>query len=143
MYDTQVRVRAVIFDMDGLTLDTDPLHRAAWKSACTESGYALSDAVYMRLIGRARIDAEQILLKEFGSKFSLDSFRCAYLKDEKAALAAGPIIKKPGVNELLMLLDSRRIPKAVATSTERQIDSNFPKASGLLSRFESIAGGTR
>src|SRR5580704_10702163 len=115
-----MRIEAVIFDMDGLMLDTEPLYRAACQQAAAEFGYTLSDAVHCRLMGRNPEDAERVVLDEFGPGFPMDAFRdrCQILE---AAFEGGPVPKKRGLDELLDFLDSRRVPKAVATSTRRKI----------------------
>ena len=52
-----------------------------------------------------------------------------------------PPLKKPGLDELLDLLDSLHVAKAVATSTVRQTATTQLAAAGLLDRFEVVATG--
>src|ERR1700739_565246 len=110
-----MRIKAVIFDMDGLMLDSEPLYRAACQQAAAKCGYTISDAFHSRLIGRNTADTEKLLSDQFGPGFPMDTFRDTYQK-LKAAFVSGPLPKKHGLDELLALLDSRRVPKAVATS---------------------------
>ena len=131
-------IEAVIFDMDGLMLDTEPLYRAAWQQTSAECGYVLSDELYLRLIGQSRYDSEQALLQEFGLQFPLDNFRAVCQMREAAALAANPLSKKRGLDELIEFLDSRHVPKAVATSTDRQIALQMLATSGLLACFDIV-----
>ena len=131
-------IEAVIFDMDGLMLDTEPVYRAAWQQASAECGHVLSDILYLRLIGHNRRDAEQVLLEEFGLQFPLEVFREVCRRCEAAALAAGPVRKKPGLDELLEFLDSRHVPKAVATSTDRPLALQLLARTGLLARFDVV-----
>ena len=42
-------ISAVIFDIDGLMLDTEPLYKDAWQQASTELGYELDDT-YLKLV---------------------------------------------------------------------------------------------
>jgi HAD superfamily hydrolase (TIGR01509 family) len=131
-------IRAVIFDMDGLMLDTEPVYRMAWGRASAECGYVMSDEVRLRLIGLKVADAEQILLEEFGEGFSIASFRSLRHKFEPEAFDAYGIHKKTGLDELLALLSSRRIPKAVATSASRARAISLLKATGLLAQFDAV-----
>ena len=55
-------IRGVIFDMDGLMLDTEPAYRVAWQQAAVECGYDLPDPLYFRLIGRSRLEGERTLV---------------------------------------------------------------------------------
>jgi HAD superfamily hydrolase (TIGR01509 family) len=131
-------IEAVIFDMDGLMLDTEPVYRAAWQQSSAACGYVLSDVLYLRLIGQSRQDAEQVLVHEFGFQFPLDTFRADCRQREIAALFASPLRKKHGLDELIDFLDSRHIPKAIATSAEREIALQMLATSGLLARFDVV-----
>ena len=53
--------RAVVFDMDGLMLDTEPIYRRAWQRAAGELGHPIDDATYLRFVGRRDEDCECIL----------------------------------------------------------------------------------
>ena len=135
-----MNIRAVIFDMDGLMLDTEPLYRAAYRKAAAEFGYTLSETVHARLIGRNTRDVESSLMEEFGDAFPLDAFRDSLDRFE-AGFAGGPLIKKSGLDELLAFLDARSIPKAVATSTRRKMALPRLAVTGLLDRFDAVAAG--
>ena len=114
-------IQAVIFDMDGLMLDTEPLYRIVWKRAAAECGYILTDDAYRGLVGRGRKTAEQVLSRMAGPDFPLEKFRNLSRDAEVRAFSVEPVSKKPGLDELLSLVESRNLPKAVATSTERSI----------------------
>jgi HAD superfamily hydrolase (TIGR01509 family) len=134
-------VRAVIFDMDGLMLDTEPFYKAAWQRAAAECGHPISEGLYFNLIGRTRVDGEKVLRSEFGPDFPLPAFREACLRCEEEEFKDRLPAKKPGLNELLDLLDSRKIPRAVATSTERKQAVAQLGGLHLLERFDAIATG--
>jgi HAD superfamily hydrolase (TIGR01509 family) len=139
--DIVTMTRAVIFDMDGLMLHTEPFYREAWKQASAECGYSLSDSICARLAGLRKTDAELLLLREFGARFSIEAFRTACEKAEATVFAWNRPVKKLGLDEILALLDSRDIPKAVATSTERNTAVFQLKAAGLFDRFNVVATG--
>jgi HAD superfamily hydrolase (TIGR01509 family) len=132
---------SVIFDMDGLMLDTEPRYREAWIEAAAECGYELSEAVYSGVIGRTRIEGEQIVQEHFGPAFPRDLFRKACERLERIALESTPLPKKPGLDGLLEMLESRHVPVAVATSTTRDTALAQLEAAGLLHRFNAIATG--
>jgi HAD superfamily hydrolase (TIGR01509 family) len=134
-------IRAVIFDMDGLMLDTEPIYKIAWQRAAIERGYPVSETLYVDLIGRSRVDGENILLNAFGPNFSVDAFRAACVRCEASAFAEGLPAKKPGLDDLLAFFDSRAMPKAVATSTERELAALQLGELGLWERFNAIATG--
>ena len=104
------QIRAVIFDMDGLMLDTEPLYKIAWQRASAECGHPISEELYARLIGRTRIACEETLRDEFGTSFSIDRFRDSCARCEAAAFAETLPSMKPGLERLLDLLEACRIP---------------------------------
>jgi HAD superfamily hydrolase (TIGR01509 family) len=134
-------IQTVIFDMDGLMLDTEPLYRIAWKRASAECGFELTDEIYKSLVGRGRKDAERTLRETFGPEFSPEKFRALAAQYEEQEFAGPPTPKKPGLDELLAFLEQRNLPLAVATSTERRLALPRLARAGLLSRFDAIATG--
>jgi beta-phosphoglucomutase-like phosphatase (HAD superfamily) len=134
-------IQGVIFDMDGLMLDTEPAYRVAWQQASAECGYDLPDALYFTLVGRSRIESEQALVDALGPEFPLHAFRAACLRREADVFDTTPPLKKPGLDELLDWLDSLGVVKAVATSTVGQTAITQLAAAGLLDRFDVVATG--
>lgn len=134
-------IRAVIFDMDGLMLDTEPLYKVAWQRAAVECGYPISEELYFDLIGRTRVDGENILLGAFGPGFPLTEFRATCARCEASVLGEKLPAKKPGLDTLVEFLDLHQIAKAVATSTERHIAEKQLSGLSLLERFHVLATG--
>lgn len=134
-------VRAVIFDMDGLLLDTEQLARLTWQRAARDCGVDLDDALFVQLIGRTRRDSNAILERAWGSAVPLDTFRtrCSELWEEVIANRGIPV--KTGVSELLDLLDAIPLPRAVATSTGRAAAERCLRMVGLLARFDHLVTG--
>ena len=136
-----MNIQAVIFDMDGLMLDTEPLYRIAWKRASAECGFQLTDEIYKNLVGRGRKDAMKTLAQTFGPEFPPDKFSVLAAQYEAQEFAGPPMPKKPGLDQLLAFLEQRNLPLAVATSTERRLTLPRLARTGLLSRFEVVATG--
>ena len=62
-------VAAVVFDMDGLMLDTEHLYKSAWQKAASSLGYVLDDSFYFTLVGRTNEAGEVELAKRFVPDF--------------------------------------------------------------------------
>jgi HAD superfamily hydrolase (TIGR01509 family) len=136
-----MRIEAVIFDMDGLMLDTEPFYKLAWQRAALECGFRIEDELWFELMGSMRAEGEDILLRQFGSDLPLTAFRKACRVLEAAVFEERLPEKKPGLDDLLALLDSRGVPRAVATSTDRQKTEVQLGGHGLLEGFKVVATG--
>jgi beta-phosphoglucomutase len=134
-------VGAIILDMDGLMLDTEPLYKSAWQAASAELGYPLDDPSYAKLVGRPNEDCERELVGRFGSGFPLDKFRARWPGLWKAEVAANGIQQKPGLMQFLACLDGQGLPVAVATSSETDYAALSLRKAGLEGRFKVIVTG--
>lgn len=110
---------AVIFDMDGLLIDTETLYCQSWQRAAADCGFVITPQFYERLVGRSRADALQIVLAHFGDRVPMPEFHERVLHYETVCFAEAPIPIKPGVWEIITAVDAQNLPKALATSTHR------------------------
>jgi HAD superfamily hydrolase (TIGR01509 family) len=130
---------AVIFDMDGLLLDSEPLYRVTWQTAAAELGCPIDDEFYAHFVGRGTDETERLLRDRFGEALPLDEFRERWRRDFDRRLERAPPARKPGAIELLDLLDNLGIPQGLATSSPRTMAL---RCLGELSpRFAAIACG--
>ena len=65
---------AVIFDLDGLVLDTEPTYFAAWQQAADKLGYHISDSFCVGLSGLPFSLVESKLAQYFGITFHFKKF---------------------------------------------------------------------
>lgn len=139
MKDTTVC--AVIFDMDGLMLDTEVIARAVWAQAFGEAGLPMREDIFSQVIGRTSADMRCI----FGAAYGLSESAFGQIsrrKDELLRLAYEKNVPvKDGLFALLDELDARRIPRAVATSTYRELALHKLGKAGLAGRFDGIVAG--
>jgi HAD superfamily hydrolase (TIGR01509 family) len=134
-------VEAVVFDMDGLMLDTEPIYKTAWQTGCRELGYHLNDTTYTQLVGRPTIACEQVLLQTLGRGFPLADFRQLWPSIWQAEVSHHGIQQKAGLSELLAFLRSRNVPVAVATSSEAGFTDLSLNRAGLSTSFQAIVTG--
>jgi HAD superfamily hydrolase (TIGR01509 family) len=130
---------AVVFDMDGLMLDSERVERWAWRTACAARGYDFDDAFHLTLVGRRDADVRRDLEARFGASFPLVDVQA-----EAHALWLGRVREhgmpeKPGLAELLQAIDEIGLPKAVATSSIRpRVELSL---GALALRFDAIVTG--
>jgi HAD superfamily hydrolase (TIGR01509 family) len=111
-------LKAIIFDMDGLMVDTEPLSRQAWDAVLDLFGYALSDEVYFQMIGRRSDESAHMAWKAYDLPISAEELLARKTAVFETKLAQGiPIM--PGLIELQAEIGRRQIPWAVATSSPR------------------------
>ena len=132
-------LRAVIFDMDGVIIDSHPLHRETWKTFLGSLSRNVSDSeLDFVLDGRKR---SEILRHFLGALSDADVLALGNRKDElfkRAALQVKPI---PGVLELIDLLRAGGIATAVATSASKSRTHSTLDRLGLTSKFDIVVTG--
>jgi HAD superfamily hydrolase (TIGR01509 family) len=131
------RPSAVIFDMDGLLFDTEALWQEALLSAAVEDGREIPDEVYNKSIGVRRSQCRDLFLSHFGQDFAFEDFHANWRR-HFWLIAENKLALKPGVPELLELLDQLRLPRAIATSSSRTTVERHLAAHGLMDRFDQI-----
>lgn len=144
MGDVMIRgqaICAVIFDMDGLMLDTERLAQIAWQKAGAERGFSFPVDVYLAAVGRTKQDTGIIFQQAFGASFPFDELYARKQELFYTMLESEPIPTKAGLFELLDLVDELGLAKAVATSTARPLALKKLTTTGLLARFTTIVGG--
>jgi HAD superfamily hydrolase (TIGR01509 family) len=130
-------VRAVVFDMDGLLVDTEQVVFDAMKAATQGAGRELSFDLFQRLIGLPGHASDRILVEHFGAGFDMEAWRLA-VSHHFGEIAAAGVALKAGVLELLDVLDARALPRAIATSSGRGAVEHSLGPHGLLERFDAI-----
>lgn len=131
-------VEAVLFDMDGLLLDTEALYIVAMQDAARSLGREMPVDFCHSMIGVPGRECNVMIEQFYGAGFSIAEFRKHFSGHLHPLLDAG-IPLKPGVLELLDFLAGRGLPVAVATSAERATAEHHLDKAGLLDRFHAMA----
>jgi len=130
-------VRAVVFDMDGLLVDTEVLCRDAMMQQAEAMGRELPLEVFLGMVGTNHVSSERILIDHFGADFSQAQFKAEWVQRFYGMSEAG-VALKAGVVELLDHLDEARVPRAVCTSSpHREVERNL-RPHELYERFHAV-----
>ncbi|MFA6162258.1 MAG: HAD family phosphatase [Methylobacter sp.] len=108
---------AVIFDMDGLVLDTEPTYFLAWQQAASAMGCYLSEQFCLSLSGLHYKDVELKLIEYCGSDFNLQTFNRLSGEFWRKNVTANGIKTRHGFTGLLNLLIQQKVPYCLATNS--------------------------
>ncbi len=113
------RYAGVVFDMDGILIDSEPLFRRAAQQAATDLGHHVSDETYAMWMGLPPRAVEAAVLDSMGPAFPMQAFREAFRRIWLDHTEQHGMPAQPGMPALLAGLRERGIPFSVATSTHR------------------------
>jgi beta-phosphoglucomutase len=132
-------LRGVVFDMDGVVIDSHPSHRAAWRS-------------FLESVGRPTCDAELNIILDGGKREEILKYFLGELtpeqiveygkrKDEFLRNHGSKLEPMSGIIEFLDELLGAGIRVALATSASRSRVRGTLKEIGLAHYFDTIVTG--
>ena len=138
-------MRAAIFDLDGVIVDTAKYHYLAWKRLANQYGFDFTEADNERLKGVSRTRSLEILLEIGG--LSVDAAAKQVMAAQKnhwyveyiQRMDASEIL--PGAAEYLQTLRNRGVKTAIGSASK-----NTPlilERLGILSLFDVVIDGTK
>lgn len=136
-------ISAVIFDMDGVLIDSEPLHKQIFDSFSQELGFSLSQDEYKRLIGVSSIKQWRLMCKRFKLPGTAEELSKEKMSRYKHHLKIGDksVRAVPGAVELISAIKSAGIPYAIASSNDREVIDYSLRSIKLENEFDiSVAG---
>lgn len=134
-------IRGVLFDMDGLVLDTEKLYSRFWREAARCFGYEMTYEQSLGMRGLGGQAGEAMLQRYFGPEINYLAMRNKRIELMDAFTAENGVELKPGIRELLDYLDSRSIPGAITSSSPLERIRRYLGPHGLDTRFHALCSG--
>lgn len=133
-------IKAVIFDMDGLMVDTEPLYSKAMSEVAAKRGKCFTLEIKQKLMGRLAIDSLTIFREQLGLNESPQEL-LAEREEIYGKLLSQNVSPMPGLFKLLELLNKLKIRKAIASSSKRKWIDLIINKLGIIEQFEIIVSG--
>lgn len=135
--------KAVVFDMDGVLIDTEKIYRRSWKINGRSIGIPEDEMEHLcdRVAGGNKASNARVFREIMGEDFDYLAFRQKTMDLFEAYVAENGIDIKPHVKETLIYLKEHGVKIALATSTEKSKAVARLEAVGILQYFDERVCG--
>lgn len=140
-WGAQRPIRGVLFDMDGLVLDSEKLYSRFWMEACAFYGYDMSYEQSLKMRALNRKAGKAMLESFFGEGIDYVQVREKRIELMDAFVEENGVELKAGVMELMAFLEEKQIRTAIASSSPMPRIRNHLSRHGLDTRFDRLCSG--
>jgi HAD superfamily hydrolase (TIGR01509 family) len=134
-------INAVIFDLDGVLIDSEPLHAKADNQLLIDSGIIAPDNYFDRFVGWTNKAMWEQIKKEYPLKPGYDELTVRQMTLKLNLLEQMNFEPVSGIGELLEALKMKRIPMAIASSSPRAFIEAVIEKIGIKEYFTSWISG--
>lgn len=136
-----MKIKGLIFDMDGLMLDTEKLLLKFWIQSANEFGFDMKREHVLGIRSLAAKYAIPKLQDIFGKSFDYYEVRKRRIELMNKYIEENGVEKKPGLDVLLEYLKVHGYKIAVATATDKSRAEMYLKSVGVLDYFDVMVCG--
>ncbi len=132
---------AVIFDMDGVLIDSEPLYMEQERRSFARHGVTLNKNQLSRFVGTTQHHMWSAIKNEYALTESLDSLMTQHHQQLVHMMSSVPLSPMAGSQKLLDVLNKAGVPCAVASSSPRELVNIILHRTGLRTYFNNIVCG--
>lgn len=134
-------VKGVLFDMDGVVLDTEKLYTRFWREAAQSLGYPMTHEMALGMRSLSREVGERQLKAYLGQDVDYQAVRNKRIEMMNAFIEENGVEIKASIHELLDYLKAKEIKTSIATSSPLDRAEKYLSQVGLLHKFDEIVSG--
>lgn len=134
-------VKGVLFDMDGVILDTEKLYTRFWCEAAQALGFPMTHEMALGMRSLSHEVGERQLKAYLGENVNYQEVRSKRIELMTAFINQNGVELKPGIHELLDFLNENGLKKAVATSSPLDRTKEYLSQVGLVNAFDELVSG--
>lgn len=122
----------IVFDMDGVLIDTETLSMKFWNKIAEENQIENIEDTLIQCIGITAPETEALFARTYGADFPYQKFRSEVSKLFRECTLKNELPVKPGVYELFDFLKKNNYKIGLASSTRKEVVTLQMKQVGLL-----------
>ena len=139
--DRREKVCGVLFDMDGVVIDSERLFTRFWMESAADLGFPMTREQALQLRSLRREQGIEKMEAFFGPAANFDEIRAHRIELMEAHIARYGVDEKPGIRELLALLKEKGIPCAITSSSALAVVRERLGRLGILEGFTALCSG--
>ncbi len=123
--------------MDGLLLNTEDLYESVGRALMLRRGKDYRDEVRQQMIGLPAPQALELLIQAEGLDTTWQELEKEFMQHFEAVLEQS-LALMPGVEQWMQQVDELRLPRCVATSSNREFAERALRQVGILDRMDFV-----
>lgn len=138
-----MKLKCVIFDMDGLMFDSERIVGECLKKAAKVYGYVITDEFRLQLLGRNKKANENTLKEYFGKDFPNEKISLLTTQYKEKYILENGLPVKEGLYNLLKYLKENNIRIAIASSSSESVIRKYLKITQTYQYIDYIMSGNQ
>ena len=134
-------IHTIVFDMDGVLINTEALLLKIWKEVAKENDIKDIESTLKLCIGITNNETEAVFARIYGKDFPYQKYKAAASEMYCAQIQKDGLPVKPGVYELFGILKENGWQIGLASSTREAVVRSEMESIGLLDYFHVVVCG--